>query len=173
MDVAVGATIATVAKKVLTILLGDKKGRKFLLYVVGITLFILLLPLIVLVGLFGWMAGNPGTIIDQSTVIANLPQDQQVQISVMNTTCDTITSVFKSKKLDDADQKKASAIYISYLVGMENEDAFYDNLANCFLSTTKDKNVYDLVSETFLVVISEADQTKMDQLYGVTPTRVT
>ena len=37
-------------------LLGDKKGRKFLLYVIGIALFIVLLPVIAVYGLFGWMA---------------------------------------------------------------------------------------------------------------------
>ena len=36
VDVAVGATIAAVAKKVFAILLGDKKGRKFLLYIICI-----------------------------------------------------------------------------------------------------------------------------------------
>ena len=53
MDIAVGATIAAVAKKVLALLLGDKKGRKFLLYVVGIALFIVSIPLITMLGLFG------------------------------------------------------------------------------------------------------------------------
>ena len=53
MVIAVGATVAAVAKQVLTLLLGDEKGRKFLLYVVGITLFILSIPLIAMLGLFG------------------------------------------------------------------------------------------------------------------------
>ena len=173
MDVAVGATIAAVAKKVLAILLGDKKGRKFLLYVVGIALFIVCIPLITLIGMFGWMAGDGGTILNKDMVLSNLPQEQQQQIATMDATCDTIVSVFKTKELDTGDQRKASAIYISYLVGMESGDTFYDDLANCFLNTTADKDVYDLVSETFLVVVSEEDQAKMDQLYGVTPTRVT
>ena len=47
MCVAVWAAVAKVAKKILAILLGDKKGRKFLGYVVGIALFIALLPFIV------------------------------------------------------------------------------------------------------------------------------
>ena len=173
MDVAVGATIAAVAKKVLAILLGDKKGRKFLLYVVGIALFIVCIPLITLIGMFGWMAGDGGTILNKDMVLSNLPQEQQQRIATMDATCDTIVSVFKTKELDTGDQRKASAIYISYLVGMESGDTFYDDLANCFLNTTADKDVYDLVSETFLVVVSEEDQAKMDQLYGVTPTRVT
>ena len=111
--------------------------------------------------------------LEASLYTLNLPQEQQQQIATMDATCDTIVSVFKTKELDTGDQRKASAIYISYLVGMESGDTFYDDLANCFLNTTADKDVYDLVSETFLVVVSEEDQTKMDQLYGVTPTRVT
>ena len=76
MDIAVGATIAAVAKKVLALLLGDKKGRKFLLYVVGIALFIVSIPLITMLGLFGWMAGDSGSILDQSDILANIPNDQ-------------------------------------------------------------------------------------------------
>ncbi len=173
MVASVGATIAAVAKKVLAILLGDKKGRKFLFYVVCIALFIVCIPFITLIGMFGWMAGDGGTLIDKDMVLSNLSQEQQSQIATMDATCDTIVTVFKTKELDTGDQRKASAIYISYLVGMESGDTFYDDLANCFLNTTADKDVYDLVSETFLVVVSEEDQTKMDQLYGVTPTRVT
>ena len=56
MCVAVGAVVAKVARKVLAILAGDKNGRKFLGYVVGIALFIVLLPVIAVYGLFGWMA---------------------------------------------------------------------------------------------------------------------
>ena len=58
MIVAVGAVVAKVAKEVLAILAGDKNGRKFLGYVIGIVLFIVLLPVIAVYGLFGWMAGG-------------------------------------------------------------------------------------------------------------------
>ena len=51
-------TIATVGKKALEVLASNKKGRKFLGYTVGIAIFILLIPVITLVGLFGWMAGD-------------------------------------------------------------------------------------------------------------------
>ena len=172
MDISVSATLATIAKKLLTILLGDKKGRKFLLYAIGIALFVVCIPLITLIGLFGWMSGDGGTMLDRDNIIANLPQEQQQQIVTIDTVCNTIVSVFKTKELDVSDQRKASAIYISYLVGMENQDEFYNELADCFLKTTVDKDVYDLISETFLVVISEDDQSKMDNLYGKTKTRI-
>ena len=172
MDVAVGATIAAVAKKVLAYLLGDKKGRKFLLYVVGIALFIVCIPLITLLGLFGWMAGDSGSILDQDDILANIPNEQLVQMQTIDQACNTIVTTFEDAGLEENDHKKAIAIYMGYLVGLETQDGFYENLSNCFLNTTEDANVYDLVSQTFLVVISEEDQAKYDELYGVTPARV-
>lgn len=112
VDIAVWATIAAVAKKVLAILLGDKKGRKFLLYVVGIVLFVIFLPLIVLLGLFGWMAGADGPVIDQNTVLSGLPQEQQSQIALMDETCNTIETVFETEGLYERVRKTHG--YISF-----------------------------------------------------------
>lgn len=168
---AVGATVAAVAKKLLTLLVGDEKGRKFLLYTVCIALFIVSIPLITLLGLFGWMAGESGSILNQGDILANLPADQLAQIQTIDEVCNTMAITFEGAGLEEAEQKKAAAIYMSYLVGLETQDSFYEDLTNCFLNTTEDADVYDLVSQTFLVVVSEDDQTKFDSLYGVTPTR--
>ena len=46
MIVAFWAAVGKVALKVLQFLVGDKKGRKFLGYVIGIVLFIVLIPVI-------------------------------------------------------------------------------------------------------------------------------
>ena len=169
MDDAVSATVAAVAKKLLTLLLGDKKGRKFLLYVIGITLFIVSIPLITLLGLFGWMSGGGGSILNQEEILNNLPNEQLVQIQTMDQVSTTIAEAFKEAGLTEQDSKKAFAIYMGYLTGMENQEDFYEKLSSCFQDATEDKGVYDLVSETFLVVISEDDQAKYDSLYGVTP----
>ena len=53
-------TIAAVGKKALLFLLGDKKGRKAVGYTVGIAVFLALLPLIVVMGLFHWLCGDGG-----------------------------------------------------------------------------------------------------------------
>ena len=172
MDIAVGATIAAVAKKLLVYLVGDEKGRKFLLYTVCIALFIVCIPLITLLGMFGWMAGDSGSILDQSDILANIPNEQLVQMQTVEQVCNKIVITFKEAGLEENDHKKASAIYMGYLVGMETQDGFYEKLSNCFLNTTEDADVYDLMSQTFLVVISEDDQAKYDSLYGVTPMRI-
>lgn len=173
MGIAVSATIATVSKKLLTLLLGDEKGRKFLLYVVGIVLFIISVPLITLLGMFGWMAGDSGSILNRDDILANLPDDQLVQIQTIDDVSKTIATTFQNAGLEEADQKKATAIYMGYLVGLETQDGFYENLTNCFLNTSESADIYDQVSQTFLVVVTEDDQAKFDSLYGVTPTRTT
>lgn len=53
-------TLAAVGKKALLFLLGDKKGRKAVGYTVGIAVFLALLPLIVVMGLFHWLLGDGG-----------------------------------------------------------------------------------------------------------------
>lgn len=53
-------TLAAIGKKVLLLLLGDKKGRKAMGYTIGIAVFLALLPLIVVMGLFHWLLGDGG-----------------------------------------------------------------------------------------------------------------
>lgn len=53
-------TIAAIGKKVLLLLLGDKKGRKAVGYTIGIAVFLALLPLIIVMGLFHWLCGDGG-----------------------------------------------------------------------------------------------------------------
>lgn len=54
------STLAAVGKKALLFLLGDKKGRKAVGYIIGIAVFLALLPLIVVMGLFHWLLGDGG-----------------------------------------------------------------------------------------------------------------
>lgn len=53
-------TLAAIGKKALLFLLGDKKCRKAVGYTVGIAVFLALLPLIVVMGLFHWLLGDGG-----------------------------------------------------------------------------------------------------------------
>ena len=53
-------TLAAIGKKALLFLLGDKKGRKAVGYIIGIAVFLALLPLIVVMGLLHWLLGDGG-----------------------------------------------------------------------------------------------------------------
>ena len=167
MDIAVGATIAAVAKKVLSILLGDKKGRKFLLYVVGMVLFIVFLPLIALVGLFGWMSGGADNVMGNVSIMDNS------EIQKFNSAFEKMAEHFEKEGLDEADCNKASMIYISYLSSNGDNEELYGDLAYCFLNTTESEGVYDLLEDKFSIVIEEKDRVILDELYGITPVRIT
>ena len=52
--------LAAIGKKALLLLLGDKKGRKAVGYTVGIAVFLALLPLFIVMGLFHWLFGDGG-----------------------------------------------------------------------------------------------------------------
>ena len=52
--------LAAIGKKALLFLLGDKKGRQAVGYIIGIAVFLALLPLIVVMGLFHWLLGDGG-----------------------------------------------------------------------------------------------------------------
>lgn len=75
MSVAVG----TVLKKVAEAVASSKKGRKAIGYTVGIAIFLLLLPMIVIAGLFGWM-GRSDVEIDRDEIISGLTPEQIEQI---------------------------------------------------------------------------------------------
>ena len=75
MSVAVG----TVLKKVAETVTASKNGRKAIGYTVGIVIFLLLLPMIVVTGLFGWMGRNDVEI-ERDGIISGLTPEQIEQI---------------------------------------------------------------------------------------------
>ena len=116
MIVAFWAAVGKVALKVLQFLVGDKKGRKFLGYVIGIVLFIVLIPVIAIYGLFGWMnAGEVADIVGYDAIYENLPTEVREQIDENEVQLQTIDTVFAENGLTRDDVSKAKLIYLSYL----------------------------------------------------------
>ena len=157
-------TIGTVVKKALELLAVNDSGRKFLGYVLCIAVFLLLLPVIVVCGLFGWMANDGGTLLLREELLNNLPEENAAVIEQMNTVCDTIQNVFEIKGLSVTDERRAEAIYLTYLVGREDDENFYNDLADCFLYANAETDVYDYVAITFGVEISEEDREIIEKI---------
>ena len=76
MSVAVGTVLTKVAEAVVA----SKKGRKAIGYTIGIMAFLLLLPMIVVTGLFGWM-GRSDVEIDRDEIISGLTPEQIEEIN--------------------------------------------------------------------------------------------
>ena len=164
MVAAVSATIVAVAKKVLAMLLGDEKGRKFLLYAVCMALVIALLPLIAAIALFGSMSG--GVSVDYDMVYDNLPTEQRELLEQYDDELDMIADVFGENELSRTEISQAQTIYISCLVGKESEDGFYQTYADCFLNQIEDSDLLDNISSAFGVTFSEREREQFENLYS-------
>ena len=159
-------TLAVIAKKAAEMLASTKKGRKFIGYVIGIAIFIVLLPVIVLMGLFGGL--SQGGELLGNEILSRLPPEDMAMLDSMNTTVSNIQSVFSQYGLTVNDAQKATEIYLNYLVGREYEEWFYENLAGCFLNTSSYYDVYALTEMTFGVTIPSDVRQRLDELYGET-----
>ena len=179
MCVAVGAVVAKVAKKVLAILAGDKNGRKFLGYVIGIVLFIVLLPVFDIggkvgtvisqffFGLFGWMAGGGATeIVIPDMVYSAMPAEYRERMEQYNAELSIIETTFAECGVSETDTSLAKTIYISCLIGKESEENFYRTYADCFLKVDEEHDPLQNISSAFGVTFTDADKERLKQLYG-------
>ena len=167
MNVAVGATIAKIASKVLQILLGDKKGRKFLGYVVGIAIFIVLLPVLAVYGLFGWMAGDGGaSLINYDVIYSQMPSEYREMIEEHQDELNMIEVTFLEHGLTESDISKAKTIYISCLIGKESEEGFYQTYAECFINQTEEVDFLTNIENSFSVSFTQEEREQFESIYS-------
>lgn len=171
MDIAVWGAIAKVAKKILEVLIGNKNGRKFLGYVIGIALFIVLLPLIVLLGLFGWMAGDGGaSLINYDVIYSQMPSEYREMIEDHQDELDMIEVTFIENGLSESDISKAKTIYISCLTGKEVEEGFYQTYAECFINQTEEVDFLTNIENAFSVTFTQEEREQFDSIYSKSST---
>lgn len=165
--VAFWAAVGKVALKVLQFLVGDKKGRKFLGYVIGIALFIVLIPIIAIYGLFGWLgAGGVADIVGYDAIYENLPTEIREQMEANENQLKMIESVFTVNELTEDDINKAKLIYLSYLTDRYGEENFYQRLADCFLTVTEETDLLTNISSAFGIEFSDADRQQFNEYFG-------
>ena len=147
-------------------LLGDKKGRKFLVYVIGIAIVIALLPVIAVFGLFGGMSGDISEFISYEQIKNALPDEQRELMEQHKTELDRIETVFEVNGLSDTDISKAKTVYISCLVGKETEEDFYERYADCFLLQSEENDLLDNISSAFGVYFTDEERQQFNNLYS-------
>ncbi len=165
---AISATLIKVGKTILKILAGDKKGRKFLAYVVGIVIVIALLPLIAVYGIFSWMAGQPEKLIDYDMVYNLMPTEYQEKMTEYDSTLAEIDEVFSTKGIDEEDTLMAKSVFLTCLVDHADEESFAEAYADCFLSVGENGDLLTVISDTFGVTFTDADRESFQNLYGGT-----
>lgn len=160
-------TIGVIAKKALELLISNEKGRKFLLYTVCIILVLLMLPFILIIGMFGWMGGE-GAIDLGNQVIESLPLEEQEKLQGANSVYDSIPTVFSESALTTDDTALGKALFMGYLFTATTYDGMVQELADCFVNATADVSVYDNFETTFGVTIDEDERAYLDEKYRST-----
>lgn len=157
--------VAAIAKKAGEILIGSKKGRRFIGYTVGISVFLLILPILVVLGLFGWMSNGSSLSINESALIAAMSSSQQAAWSHENGVIQSISDTFTQKGLT-ADIRLAQTIYMLKLSDKESGDAdFCNKLLQCFNGAKNYQEAYSKIESTFGVTLSSQDIAELNQLY--------
>lgn len=110
------------------------------------------------------MANDGGTLMLREELLNNLPEENAAVIEQMNTVCDTIQNVFEIKGLSVTDERKAEAIYLTCLAGREDDENFYNDLADCFLYADAENDVFDWITAVFGVEISEEDREMIEKI---------
>ena len=128
---------------------------------------ILLLPVIAVYGLFGWMSGvGMEDIANYDMIYNQFPTEQRELMERYEKNMESIASTFEELGLTQSDISKAEILYISCLVGKENEFGFYRKLADCFLNQTEASDLLTNISFAFGVTFSDAERQQFENLYS-------
>lgn len=146
------APVVVAAKKALGILASNKKERRFLGYTVGIALFFILLPVIVLYTLFGGLEDSGDFVLPMDQIIASMSDDERSQIEEIDIVCNRIAEAFSEKGFNEDDIQKAQEVYITLLIGKETDESFYENLIWCFENVDEEKSLEEYLAERFALI---------------------
>ncbi len=163
MDAAV--TVGVIVKKVLSFLFSNEKGRRFLGYVIGIAVFVCIIPMIVLVGLFGWMSGG-GNIDIENAAAAEIQEKYAERYAKHSEALERISEKFTVFGISDK-TGLAQTIYISSdLPNANTDESFYTAYVNCFLDVSDEKSLTDIITEIFGIQFSEKDKQNINRQNG-------
>ena len=143
--------IIPILKKVATVVLSDKKGRKAVLMIVGIVLVIIILPIIALLGIFS------GGIDLGLNDINSLVQEQQ---QVGESTLTAIEEKMLESGYSQLRVEEAQAVYLLALFDKGDEEQFVERLVGCFEEEQTDAELISAVNAEFGTAINYTEFTE-------------
>ncbi len=143
--------IVPIIKKVASVVLSDKKGRKAVLMIIGIVLVIIILPIIALLGIF---SGGIDLGLDD---INSLVQEQQ---QVGESTLVAIEEQMLEAGYSELRVEEAQAVYLLALFDKSDEDQFVERLVGCFEEEQTDAELISAVNAEFGTAITSSEFTE-------------
>lgn len=143
--------IIPILKKVASVVLSDKKGRKAVLMIVGIVLVIIILPIIALLGIFS------GGIDLGLNDINSMVQEQQ---QVGEATLVAIEEAMLDEGYSQLRVEEAQAVYLLALFDKSDEENFVERLVGCFEEEQTDAELIASVNAEFGTAITPSEFTE-------------
>lgn len=143
--------IIPILKKVASVVLSDKKGRKAVLMIIGIVLVIIILPIIALLGIF---SGGIDLGLDD---INSMVQEQQ---QVGEATLVAIEEAMLDEGYSQLRVEEAQAVYLLALFDKSDEENFVERLVGCFEEEQTDAELIASVNAEFGTAITPSEFTE-------------
>ena len=143
--------IVPIIKKVATVVLSDKKGRKAVLMIIGIVLVIIILPIIALLGIF-----SGGIDLGLDDINAMVQEQQQVG----EATLVAIEEAMLDEGYSQLRVEEAQAVYILALFDKSDEENFVERLVGCFEEEQTDAELIASVNAEFGTAITPSEFTE-------------
>lgn len=143
--------IVPILKKVASVVLSDKKGRKAVLMIIGIVLVIIILPIIALLGIF---SGGIDLGLDD---INSMVQEQQ---QVGEATLVAIEEAMLDEGYSQLRVEEAQAVYLLALFDKSDEENFVERLVGCFEEEQTDAELIASVNAEFGTAITPSEFTE-------------
>lgn len=143
--------IVPIIKKVASVVLSDKKGRKAVLMIIGIVLVIIILPIIALLGIF---SGGIDLGLDD---INSMVQEQQ---QVGEATLVAIEEAMLDEGYSQLRVEEAQAVYLLALFDKSDEENFVERLVSCFEEEQTDAELIASVNAEFGTAITPSEFTE-------------
>ena len=132
--------VIPILKRILVALATDKKGRKWLLGIIFGTLFLLLLPVITLAGIFtGGIDLNTDKLFEQV-------QNQQAKMEIV---AQDIEDEMLNAGYTQVEVQEAQTLYLFALHDEAEEDGFVLRLVGCFEADQTDEELVQKVNTEF------------------------
>jgi len=143
--------IIPILKKVASVVLSDKKGRKAVLMIVGIVLVIIILPIIALLGIF-----SGGIDLGLNDINALVQEQQQVGESTLT----AIEEQMLEAGYSELRVEEAQAVYLLALFDKGDEDQFVERLVGCFEEEQTDAELISAVNAEVSTAINHSEFTE-------------
>ena len=143
--------IVPILKKVASVVLSDKKGRKAVLMIIGIVLVIIILPIIALLGIF-----SGGIDLGLDDINAMVQEQQQVG----EATLVAIEEAMLDEGYSQLRVEEAQAVYLLALFDKSDEENFVERLVGCFEEEQTDAELISAVNAEFGTAITPSEFTE-------------